>query len=346
MEQLIVKHEFNLDTNLEKVKTGIEENIKKYDVVITEDGVKDAKEIMANFNKDKKLFKETCKKFLDDISAPITKFKATQKEIEKLFDDGREKIKVQVDKFEEEKLKVINQVIIDYRKIECEEKDIDPDSIVISDLIIFGSVTAKMQPSKKLKDTIASRIQTVENEKLKARLEAEEKAKKQKEFEDKVREEERLKHEKEKQVLIDKANEKIILDSVLLQPFGLMLNSVNEVSEKIKEIENYDITYTLDRNYAEKMKARALDQLKKLLWGKKEEEKRVTTAKQVEVNTNTPFDEKVPVMTVKKSPNKKVAILTFEFDVKGEPTDEQILKRVEAQISDQFKKYLVGKEVL
>jgi ribonuclease HI len=45
-------------------------------------------------------------------------------------------------------------------------------------------------------------------------------------------------------------------------------------------------------------------------------------------------------------PNKKIAILTFEFDIKGEVPDEKIIDRIKSQISKDFINYLVDVEVM
>jgi len=177
MLELTVEHKFNLQSNMDEVKQSIAETISKYDIVIGEDQVAEAKQLMATFNKDKKDFSATCKKFVDAISEPITTFKAQQKEIEKMYDDGRSKIADQVTKFEARKLEEIKIVLIEYRNEACKEKNIEPESVIITDLILLSSVTEKMSLAKKARDTIDARIQSVENQILKARLEAEEKAK-------------------------------------------------------------------------------------------------------------------------------------------------------------------------
>lgn len=180
MTDLTVTHEFNLVSNMEDVKASIAETIAKYDVVVSEDRIGEAKELMATFNKDKKEFSATCKKFIDTISEPITQFKASQKEIEKMYDDGRTKIADQVTKFEVTKLAEIKEAVRLFRDAICCEKNIHPDSVVVDDLVMLSAVTSGINLSKKTKESIDARIQAVENEILKARLEMEEKAEREK----------------------------------------------------------------------------------------------------------------------------------------------------------------------
>lgn len=190
MKELSVTHKFDLVSNMAEVKEAIAETIKKYDVVVTEDGIADAKELMAQFNKDKKEFSSTCKKFIDAISEPITEFKAQQKEIEKMYDDGRAKIADQVAKFESKKLEIIAVLVRAYRNTNCESKSISIEAVSVEDLIMLSAVSSNSKGyslTKKTTDAIDQRIQAVENEILKARLEAEEKAKRDREIADQAR---------------------------------------------------------------------------------------------------------------------------------------------------------------
>lgn len=182
MLELTVHHEFNLESNMDEVKSSIAETISKYDIVVGEDQVAEAKQLMATFNKEKKAFSDKCKEFLEVISEPITSFKAKQKEIEKMYDDGRSKIADQVTKFEARKLEEIKTILIEYRNEACKEKNIEPESVIITDLILLSSVTEKMSLAKKARDTIDARIQSVENQILRAKIEAEEKAKRDREI--------------------------------------------------------------------------------------------------------------------------------------------------------------------
>jgi hypothetical protein len=192
MKDLTVTHEFTLVSNMDDVKASIAETIAKYDVIVSEDRIGEAKELMATFNKDKKEFSATCKKFIDTISEPITQFKASQKEIEKMYDDGRAKIADQVTKFEATKLNEIEELISIYASEACIKRGFTATAISSKDLVMLSAVSITKSGytlTKKTTDTIDARIQAVENEILKARLEMEEKAKRDREIADKAREE-------------------------------------------------------------------------------------------------------------------------------------------------------------
>ena len=190
MKELIVTHKFDLKSNMDEVKASIAETIAKYDVVVVEDRLSEAKELMANFNKEKKSFSDKCKSFLSVISAPLDDFKKTQKEIEKMYDEGRAKIAAQVEAFEAKKLEEIKQIITAYKDNVCTEKGINTQSVTIDDLVKLTAVNNNKSGysiAKATAETIDLRIQAVENEILKARLEAEEKAKRDREIAEKAR---------------------------------------------------------------------------------------------------------------------------------------------------------------
>ncbi|WP_192483196.1 MULTISPECIES: DUF1351 domain-containing protein [Cysteiniphilum] len=187
MQELIVKHKFDLDDNMDAVKASIQEAIKKYDVVVTDDSVKDAKQMMANINKDKKSFSDKYKDFLGIIEKPIKSFKERCKDIESLYDDARNRLKVQVDKYEVEKLERIKFIVSEYRNILCDEKSIDHRAITIDDLIMLTAVTSSNTVSAKTKQAIEQRVAVVDAEILRAKLEAEEKAKRDREIAEKAR---------------------------------------------------------------------------------------------------------------------------------------------------------------
>ena len=143
MKELTVKHNgLIIESNLDDVQTSIEATIAKYDVVVTEDGLPEAKELMATFNKQKKAFSDQCKAFLSAIGAPIDEFKARQKAIEKMFDDGRAKIEQQVKAFESHKLEAIKLLLNKHRDKACAEKGINPESIVIDDIVKLTAVNS------------------------------------------------------------------------------------------------------------------------------------------------------------------------------------------------------------
>ena len=219
---LEISHKLDISSNMEQLAISMKKDIdEKYNLIVTEDSLSETKKLMAEINKEKTEFKTTYKGFKDKVLEPLTALDKKAKEIEGYFDDARTALKNQVDKYEATKLEQAKKVCIEYTMEQCELKGIDFNSIVISDLFVkLGSVTATGNISGTAKSEIDTRIQKVENEILKAKLEAEEKAKRDREIaenarleaEQKARERESellLKAEREKNEAVEKAKQEI-----------------------------------------------------------------------------------------------------------------------------------------
>ena len=219
---LEISHKLDISSNMEQLAISMKKDIdEKYNLVVTEDSLSETKKLMAEINKEKTEFKTTYKGFKDKVLEPLTALDKKAKEIEGYFDDARTALKNQVDKYEATKLEQAKKVCIEYTMEQCELKGIDFNSIVISDLFVkLGSVTATGNISGTAKSEIDTRIQKVENEILKAKLEAEEKAKRDREIaenarleaEQKAKERESellLKAEREKNEAVEKAKQEI-----------------------------------------------------------------------------------------------------------------------------------------
>ena len=187
--ELIINHKLDIKSNMDSLAIKIKDDIKeKYDIVVTEDTVTESKKLMAEINKDKDNFKATYKSFKQKVFEPFESLDEKAKEIETYYTDARTAVEQQVKKFEAKKLEQAKQVCVDYLLKQTEQKGIDFQAININDLFTqLGSVTASGNISTKAKNEIDTRIQKVENEILKAKLEAEEKAKRDREIAEKAK---------------------------------------------------------------------------------------------------------------------------------------------------------------
>lgn len=299
METLKVEHKLTLIDNMTVVKASIAETIAKYDVVVVEDGLSEAKELMAIFNKNKKDFSSQCKMYLDELSGPIMEFKKHQKEIEAMFDEGRAKIADQVKKFEDEKLIKIAVLIKAYRNMACEAAGFNIESVSIEDLIMLSAVTVSkkgMALTKAAKENIDGRIKAVEIEVLKAKVAAEEKANYEREIAEKARIEAEARARVREAELIAKAER---------EKHEALAEAKRQQDEAVQ---------------AEKNRAESVPKQETLF------------------QEDTPKKESLPSGKIR-------AVLTFEFEIKGKPSDEAITGRVKEQITDVFKEYLISIEV-
>lgn len=207
MKDLVITHKLDIQDNMDALAETIKRDItEKYDLVVTEDTVTETKKLMAEINKEKDEFKKTYTSFKNAVLAPLTPLDAKAKEIEGYYTQARAVLDAQVKKFEAYKLEKAKEVCIAYLTEQCEAKSISFTAITISDLFVqLGSVTATGNISTKAKTEIDSRIQKVENEILKARLEAEEKAKRDREIAERAREEAEARARQREAELIAKA---------------------------------------------------------------------------------------------------------------------------------------------
>lgn len=187
--QLTINHSLDISSNMEQLAIKIKDDIaEKYDVVVTEDTVTESKKLMAEINKEKTAFKATYKAFKEKVFEPFRPLDEKAKEIESFYDDARTAVEQQVKKFEAKKLEQAKEACVAYLLKQTEQKGIDFQAININDLFTqLGSVTASGNISTKAKNEIDTRIQKVENEILKAKLEAEEKAKRDREIAEKAK---------------------------------------------------------------------------------------------------------------------------------------------------------------
>lgn len=103
-----------LVSNIDELKKALEVSLVKYqNLVVTEDGIKDAKEDRANLNKLKKSISDeriTQKKL---FLAPFEEFESKCKEVEKLINDTSSSIDVQIKAFDEMEKEVKRKEIED-----------------------------------------------------------------------------------------------------------------------------------------------------------------------------------------------------------------------------------------
>lgn len=190
---LVVSHSLDISSNMEELAENIKKDIQnKYDIIVTEDSLPETKKLMAEVNKEKDEFKKKYKEFKNEVLAPLTPLDAKAKEIEGFYDSARAALDNQVKNFEKGKLEAIKAIVEKYRDDACLTANITPESIVVTDLVILSAVNVNSKGytiAKKTSDAIDQRIQAVELQIAKAKLEAEEKAKRDREIAENARRE-------------------------------------------------------------------------------------------------------------------------------------------------------------
>lgn len=120
-QELIVKTQpAVLDTNFEAMRARLQNEVARYDIVVTGDTVKDAKKLATELNAIKKQLDDRRKQEVAKASEPIKAFDAQMKELTTLCEDGRQRILGQVRTFEEKTLREAQQRLEEYLQ-ECYE---------------------------------------------------------------------------------------------------------------------------------------------------------------------------------------------------------------------------------
>lgn len=178
-----------LNVNFETVKKHLEGEIKKYDIVVTADTVKDARSLAAELNKRKKEFSDKRKEVVAEVSKPIKEFENLFKDLEQICTDGRTRIVDQISKFDDETKKKVLELLKEERetlwkllsvKEEFQKAQVD-DLAIVSNLNSKGEkltggainkVEDRVNSDKRLQDQTEMRLLKLENESYKAGLSA------------------------------------------------------------------------------------------------------------------------------------------------------------------------------
>lgn len=175
-----------IEFNLEEYREGIRQELKEYDVVVTVDTLKGAKDLSADLNKKAKELGDKFKEVNKVVTAPITAVGVKVKEIVAEILESRTKLVSQIAKFEDERKETAREVLTEERNalwlslgVSDEFKRCKVDS-----LALLGSLTPKdklttaamrdlsamVQQDKALQTQTENRVLTLENECYKAGL--------------------------------------------------------------------------------------------------------------------------------------------------------------------------------
>jgi hypothetical protein len=169
-----------LRANFEEVKSSLVENLKKYDIEVTSDTVKEAKKQATELNKLADEIKKRGKAVIDEQMQPIDAFKSGINELFTLCKDSRSKITDQVRVFEDAyKLEVLTK-IQHYKQLASDLIGLRQEYSTLVDVSVavsLTSLTSKNELNKATKEKVdlalsnAYNVQ-LQNDSEKAKLEA------------------------------------------------------------------------------------------------------------------------------------------------------------------------------
>lgn len=145
MKDLILVSNFNiLECNFDEIEQYLKSLIdEKYNIVVTEDSVKDAKNVRAEINKGKKALEQAWREKKAELGAPIKDLNEKAKRLFQLCDEAATNIDNQVKQFEAKKRELAVTLCAEYRDQVCEVKKLDPSLIDVSGFSNLSYVTEK-----------------------------------------------------------------------------------------------------------------------------------------------------------------------------------------------------------
>lgn len=164
MNQDIIKIEATapaLALNYEAAKAAIEREVALYDVVVTQDTVKDAKKLATELRQSEQFIRSRGKEAVDEVSAPIRDFQGRIKELSGICAAGRQRILDQVQKFEDETRELARSLLEALRTELWEQSSVEAEfrGAEVDDLVKLTSVTGGGRLAASARGELVSRVQ-------------------------------------------------------------------------------------------------------------------------------------------------------------------------------------------
>lgn len=177
-----------IETNFETVRAALIAEVEKYDIVVTQDNVAEAKKLATELNKNAGVIDTRRKEVAKEASAPIKTFEDQMKELVGICKDGRQKLLDRVAVFENETRAEITRLLT-RRLEEGRKKNKVREEFYkaeLDDLVILSNITGKGKLTGKAgaevdaraaaeradQDRYDGRLMRLENESYKAGLAA------------------------------------------------------------------------------------------------------------------------------------------------------------------------------
>jgi len=98
----------------EEIKNELANKLEKFKILVSEDGVKEAKKDAASLNKFAKAIDDKRKEIKKEYELPLKEFESKMKELVELVKNARETLVTQVSKYEEQRKNEIKKIIEEY----------------------------------------------------------------------------------------------------------------------------------------------------------------------------------------------------------------------------------------
>lgn len=160
LEPIISATAIVITDNFEQLKAGLIEQIKLYEIEVTDDNLADAKKMATELNKLSTAINRIKIDKSKEFAAPIEEFKKKAAELVDIVQAGREKILKQVEAFDLKVVKMVTSLLADERISLFEAMAVKPEfqTAKIESLAIKSNLTAGGQLTKAAKDKLAEMV--------------------------------------------------------------------------------------------------------------------------------------------------------------------------------------------
>lgn len=160
LEPIISATAIVITDNFEQLKAGLIEQIKLYEIEVTDDNLSDAKKMATELNKLSTTINRIKIDKAKEFAAPIEEFKKKAAELVDIVQAGREKILKQVEAFDLKVVKMVTSLLADERANLFEAMAVKPEfqTAKIESLTIKSNLTVGGQLTKAAKDRLAEMV--------------------------------------------------------------------------------------------------------------------------------------------------------------------------------------------
>jgi hypothetical protein len=146
--------------NFEQLKAGLIEQIKLYEIEVTDDNLSDAKKMATELNKLSTAINRIKIDKAKEFAAPIEEFKKKAAELIDIVQSGREKILKQIEAFDLRVIRIVTSLLADERANLFEAMAVKPEfqTAKIESLAIKSNLTAGGQLTKAAKDRLVEMV--------------------------------------------------------------------------------------------------------------------------------------------------------------------------------------------
>lgn len=164
-ELIITASPIDITGNFEEIKTELIENLKAFDIAVTDENLAEAKRMATDLNKLAKQIDDVRKAKATEFKAPVVAFEAKVKELTTLILEGRAKIITQTEVYENKVRELCKKLLLEELARLNDELAISPEyrTANIEKLAISSNLTSGMKLSKKAAESVLEMVQADKN---------------------------------------------------------------------------------------------------------------------------------------------------------------------------------------